>query len=199
MDSKIKELTEKIYQEGVQKGNEEAARIVEAAQAEARRIVAEAKKQAQQLEERSKRETTEFRQQTERELQLYAGQLIESTKASVSDLLTTKLVDQDVKAATEDLPFLQQMILEFARNFNLEKGLVISTKEAEALKAYFASRSAELLNKGLEVREIGGEPTSFVVSPKDGGYKIEFSPEHFAELFRSFLRPQMAQILFGNK
>ena len=57
MDTKIQELTDKIYKEGVEKGNEEAGRIIAdanaqkqailtEAEAEAKRIVAQAEKQA---------------------------------------------------------------------------------------------------------------------------------------------------------
>ncbi len=60
MDTKIQELTDKIYKEGVEKGNEEAGRIIAdanaqkqailtEAEAEAKRIVAQAEKQAAEL------------------------------------------------------------------------------------------------------------------------------------------------------
>ena len=60
MDTKIQELTDKIYKEGVEKGNEEAGRIIaeanaqkdtilKDAEAEAKRIVAAAEKQAAEL------------------------------------------------------------------------------------------------------------------------------------------------------
>ena len=62
MDTKIQELTDKIYKEGVEKGNEEAGRIIaeanaqkdtilKDAEAEAKRIVAAAEKQAAVEEE----------------------------------------------------------------------------------------------------------------------------------------------------
>ena len=60
MNTKIQELTDKIYREGVEKGNEEAGRIIAEAQsqkqsmiseaeAEAKRVIAEAEKQASEL------------------------------------------------------------------------------------------------------------------------------------------------------
>ena len=39
MENKIQELTDKIYHEGVEKGNEEARKLVEQAQNEAKKIV----------------------------------------------------------------------------------------------------------------------------------------------------------------
>ena len=46
----LSELTDKIYAEGVEKGNAEAQQIIAKAQAEAESIVAEAKKQAEALQ-----------------------------------------------------------------------------------------------------------------------------------------------------
>ena len=67
MDTKIQELTDKIYREGVEKGKEEAGRIisdanqqkqtiVNEAEAEAKRIVSAAEKQAAELEKNTKAE-----------------------------------------------------------------------------------------------------------------------------------------------
>ena len=46
MDTKIQELTEKIYQEGVEKGNEEAARIIAEAEARKKVLIEEAEAKA---------------------------------------------------------------------------------------------------------------------------------------------------------
>lgn len=67
MDTKIQELTDKIYKEGVEKGNEEAGRIIaeanaqkdtilKDAEAEAKRIVAAAEKQAAELKKNTEAE-----------------------------------------------------------------------------------------------------------------------------------------------
>ena len=39
MENKIQELTDKIYREGVEKGNEEAQRLIANAQEEAKKII----------------------------------------------------------------------------------------------------------------------------------------------------------------
>ncbi len=49
MEHKIQELTEKIYREGVEKGNEQAKKIVSDAQEEAKKIIENAKKEADAL------------------------------------------------------------------------------------------------------------------------------------------------------
>ena len=49
MENKIQELTEKIYREGVEKGNEEAQRLVSNAREEAAKILEEARKEAEAI------------------------------------------------------------------------------------------------------------------------------------------------------
>ena len=46
MENKIQELTDKIYREGVEKGNEEAQRLVSNAREEAAKIIEDARKEA---------------------------------------------------------------------------------------------------------------------------------------------------------
>ena len=45
MENKIQELTDKIYREGVEKGNEEAQKLIVKAQEEAQKIVENAQKE----------------------------------------------------------------------------------------------------------------------------------------------------------
>ena len=47
MENKIQELTDKIYREGVEKGNEEAQRLISSARDEAAKIVEDARKEAE--------------------------------------------------------------------------------------------------------------------------------------------------------
>ncbi|EEK17357.1 hypothetical protein PORUE0001_1869, partial [Porphyromonas uenonis 60-3] len=47
MDSKIKELTDKIYHEGVEKGNQEAAQILAKAKQQSDDMIATAQAEAQ--------------------------------------------------------------------------------------------------------------------------------------------------------
>ena len=49
MENKIQELTDKIYREGVEKGNEEGQRLIANAQEEAKKIIEDARKEAESI------------------------------------------------------------------------------------------------------------------------------------------------------
>ena len=52
MESKLQELTKKLYNEGVQKANKEADSILEKTNEESKNIIAEAKKKAESIIEK---------------------------------------------------------------------------------------------------------------------------------------------------
>ena len=66
MENKIQELTEKIYAEGVEKGNVEAARIVEEAKEKASDIVSKAKAEAEAIVAAAEKKATELEEQRRR-------------------------------------------------------------------------------------------------------------------------------------
>ena len=72
MDNKIQELTEKIYNEGVEKGKEEAQRIVNEAKETEKKMLVEAHKQADQILADAKKSAQELKNNTEAELKLCA-------------------------------------------------------------------------------------------------------------------------------
>ena len=49
MENKIQELTDKIYREGVEKGNEEAQKLIAKAQEEAKRIIEDARSEERRV------------------------------------------------------------------------------------------------------------------------------------------------------
>ena len=67
MKNKIQELTDKIYREGVEKGNEEAQKLIANAQEEAKRIVEEARKEADSIVTTAQKSATELADNTKSE------------------------------------------------------------------------------------------------------------------------------------
>ena len=72
----LSELTDKIYAEGVEKGNAEAQQIVEKANAKAADIIAEAEKKAASLIATAEHNAADLDKKTRAELKLYAEQSV---------------------------------------------------------------------------------------------------------------------------
>lgn len=193
---KIQELTEKIYREGVEKGQQEADRLVTEAKAQAEKIVAEAQEQAAAIENAAKRKATELETNTKNELKLYTGQALNALKSEVVNVLTDKVVGDEVSRLAADKDFLGKFAVTLAEKWQGDAPAVISSKDADALKAYFAKHAKALLDKGLKIEKVNGVDTLFTIQPEDGSYKVQFGKEEFESYFKTFLRPQLVEMLF---
>lgn len=196
MDSQIQALTEKVYQEGVLKGEQEAAKILAAANAQAEQVECDARARAEQIIAEARRSASELKSNTERELKLNASKLIEATKASIVDVLAGRIAGDSVQALTANPELLQRVVLEIAKGFDLKHGVEITSSQAEELKAYFAQNAKALLEEGLTIKQVAGKATQYTIRPQNGSFKVEIGEQEFVELFKSILRPQLAQELF---
>ena len=84
MENKIQELTDKIYREGVEKGNEEAQRLIGEAQKEAQKLLEEARKQADSIVADAQKKADELTDNTKSELKLFGGQAVNALKEETS-------------------------------------------------------------------------------------------------------------------
>lgn len=196
MDTKIQELTEKIYQEGVEKGNEEAARIIAEAEARKKVLIEEAEAKAKEIVASAEKQANELKKNTEAELKLFATQSIEALKSEVTNLITGKIVGDNIKAVVTDATFMRKVILELVKSWPSNENLVIQSADAENLQKYFLTNAKDLLNKGVTIEQVNGKKASFSIMPADGSYKVSFGEEEFVEFFKEFLRPQLVEALF---
>ena len=192
----LSELTDKIYAEGVEKGNAEAQQIVEKAQAKATDIVAEAEKKAAAIIAAAESKSADLDKKTRAELKLYAEQSVNAVKTEITNLLADKIAADSVKAATTDAKFMQGLIAKLAEQMAKDGEVLIETKDAEALKKYFAANAKGLLDKGVTIKEVKGIKTDFTIQPAKGGYKLAFGEAEFIAYFKEMLRPQLVEMLF---
>ena len=168
MESKIQELTDKIYREGVEKGNEEARRLVKNAENEALQIVENAKAEAESILAAARKSSKEMEEHTKSELKLFANQAMNA------------------------------FLITLANQWSVNEPIIISTSDAETLKNYFLAKAKNLLDKGVRIEQVNGQKVLFSISPADGAYKVNFGEEEFENYFKSFLRPQLVEMLFNK-
>jgi V/A-type H+-transporting ATPase subunit E len=196
MDTKIQELTEKIYREGVEKGNEEAERILSEANQKKQTIVNDAEAEAKRIIAAAEKKASELEKNTKAELRLYAAQAVEALKSEVANLLTGRVASANVQAVALDKDYIRKVILTIAAEWAKKETLTIQSADADALGQYFAANAKDLLNKTVKIEKVGGKDTSFTLVPADGSYKVTFGDEEFVAFFKDFLRPQLVELLF---
>jgi len=196
MNTKIQELTDIIYNEGVAKGQAEADQILAQAKEESQKIIQDARKEADALIAAAKKESADNAENVRKELKLYAAQAVEALKSEIATVVTDKIVQDSVKGFTADQKAFNEFILKLAQEWGKNQQIEIKSADAEALKKYFTANAKELLDKGVKISQVNGRVAEFSIQPADGSYKVNFGTEEFENWFKSILRPQLVETLF---
>lgn len=196
MNNKIQELTEKLLNEGVEKGNAEAEKIVASANDKAAQIVADAKAKAEEIIAAAKKDAKGVEDNTKNEIKMYAAQAVNALKSEIANVVCQKIVSETTAEVVGNKDFMNEFMLKMAEKWGAGEDIVISTADAASLKALFLKKAKSLLDKGVKIEQVNGQKALFTVQPADGSYKVNFGEAEFEEYFKNFLRPQFVEMLF---
>lgn len=196
MNNKIQELTDIIYNEGVAKGQAQADQILAQAREQAEKIISEARKQADSIVAAARKESADNAENVQKELRLYAAQAVEALKSEIATVVTDKIVTDSVKGFTADQKAFNEFMLRIAQEWGKNQQIEIKAQDAEALTRYFTANAKALLDKGVKITQVNGQPAEFSIQPADGSYKVNFGTDEFMNWFKSMLRPQLVETLF---
>lgn len=196
MNNKIQELTEKLLNEGVEKGNAEAEKIVASANDKAAQIVADAKAKAEEIIAAAKKDAKGVEENTKNEIKMYAAQAVNALKSEIANVVCQKIVSETTAEVVGNKDFMNEFMLKMAEKWGTGENIVISTADAASLKALFLKKAKSLLDKGVKIEQVNGQKALFTVQPADGSYKVNFGEAEFEEYFKNFLRPQLVEMLF---
>lgn len=202
MEQKIQELTEKIYQEGVQKGEEKSRALLDEAQSKAATIVADAKTEAEKIIANATNQAAEIKRNTEAEIKLSGTQLLATVKQQVLDLVGAKVLDESTTKTLSDPTVLKEFILMIVDKWNgsaepVRLDVLLPEQQQELVDAFKKSAS-DLLKKGVSINFSRSVKAGFRIGPENGTFKISLTDEDFAEFFKEYLRPRTRTWLFGE-
>lgn len=200
-NNKLQELTQKLYNEGLERGRAEAERLVAEAKESAAKIIAEAKAEAEAIAKAAEDRAEDIAKNAMADIALAGRQAMTKVKAELAEAVIMKTTGAAVKAATADSAFVKDMLLAMANNWTSStidvslKALLPEEKRAE-LDAVMQASAAELAKAGIEVGYTKDIKTGFKLGEKNGGYYIAFTDESFDALFKEYLREKVSNILF---
>ncbi|MBR7068040.1 MAG: hypothetical protein IKI28_06955 [Bacteroidales bacterium] len=205
IQSKLQELTEKIYREGLEKGQDEANQLLAQAKADAARIVSEAKAQAEQLKAAAQKEAADMRKNAETEINLSAKQVMGGLKQQIAAAIEAKLYKAPAIDALKDAEFMKSVISAAISRWNpnsterVSLNLLVPADMQQAIGEHFSAKALDQLNADLHVNADRSIKYGFKIGPGDGGYVVSFTEADFDALFKDYMRPKIAALLFGNK
>ncbi|MEG0033392.1 MAG: hypothetical protein RR689_03710 [Mucinivorans sp.] len=202
MENKLQELTQKLYNEGLEKGRAEAERLIADAKTEAAKLLAEARTQSEVLVKKAQEQAEDVRKNSMTEISLAGKQAVAQIRTEIATMIIAKTTAGGVKTAAMDPAFIKEMLLAVARNWNGANSSKVALQallpegERKQLDAAFETSTKELLAAGIEVGWSKEIKTGFKVGAKDGGYYISFSEADFDALLKEYLREKVAHLLY---
>jgi len=203
MDSKIQQLTETIYNEGVEKAREEADAILKDANEKAEQIKKDAQKEADRLLEETNEKSQELKKQVDSEIKMTTNQAVSAMKQEITTLITMKVIQPSVKELFSNTDYLKSLISDVVKGWiekeDFDLKVILPDSNRDQLEKYFKNNLSDELNKGLEVTFTKNIKSGFKIGPKDGSYIISFTDDDFTNFLKSYLRPKTSQLLFEEE
>ncbi len=200
MNSKIQQLTETIYQEGLQKAREEEAVILQEAKEKAAVIERNAQKEAERIVAEANEKALELKKQVDSEIKMTMNQAVSAIRQEITSLVTMKVLQPPVKDLFSDRDYMQNLISTVVKGW-LEKEsfdlkVILPESDRGKLDENYKNSLLKELNKGLKINFSSNIKSGFKIGPADGSYLISFTDEDFMNFLKGYLRPKTSQFLF---
>ncbi|MBU2540333.1 MAG: hypothetical protein KJ593_00355 [Candidatus Omnitrophica bacterium] len=198
MTEKLKDLLEKINEEGVKQAEEAARRIESKAEDDAEKILRDAKSQAEAIIDDARSHARKVKEAGELALKQSGRNLMLSLKEEIRSLLNKIIGAETAKimSAVDLEAILEKLIINFAK----EKGetsdikVLLKQEDLAKLKKTFILRLKERLKEPIEFRPAANINTGFSISFDKGKSFFDFTDEGLAEAIRNYLNPELARI-----
>ena len=199
MAMELEHLISKINQEGVEKGEKEAAEILARAKERAAAIVAEAEAAAKAHLAKAERDSEVYVERSARSLEQAARDLLIGVGQSIETMIqdiATSATDEALDPRT-----LKRMMVKMAQAYAEKNGtesrieLLIGEQDQAEIVKFFARQYRRRLVSGLNITIDHGVRKGFRVVLENERVYHDFSKPAIAEALANFLRPHLAEIV----
>ena len=204
MTSKIQELTEKIYQEGVDKAQNQANILLKEAEDKAAGLINDAQQKADNIILEAEKNSQEIYQGIKEELQSISRQVIAITKQKITDSVVIDASQTISKELLHDKDFLKTLILELVGKWDMSDGsvddlsLILSEEQLGKLDGIFKSGALQVLQSKKQILFDPSIKNGFEIISNSEGFKVSFSDENLENCFKIFMKPRIREYLFTS-
>jgi len=205
MENKLQELTQKLYESGVEKAKNDAEIIIAEAREKADQIIKNAGIGAESIIAKAKADSAELKLKTESELKLSSKQVIATVKNQITNLIVQDLLSKDLEKSFSDNDFIKTIIELIVKKWQPDEAqstdlqIILPQEKKENFNKYIKEKINQLLAKGLTVSFEDNFKSGFKIAPKDNSYIINFAQEDFDNFFKSYLRAKTANLIYGEE
>ena len=202
MTSKIQELTEKIYQEGVDKAEKQANILNKEAEEKATGLINDAQQKADNIILEAERKSQEIYRDITEELQSISSQVIAITKQKITDSIVTDSSKKMTKVLLDDKYSIKALVLELIKKWDLENGaiddlsLILSKEQFGKLDGIFKSGALQILQNKKRILFDPSLKNGFQIISNSEGFKVSFRNKDLENFFKLFMKPRIHEYLF---
>jgi len=202
MQNKLQELTDKLYNEGLSKGKQEADEMIAKAKKEAAEIISNAREESGKIIAEATREAGDIKHKVESEIKMAFRQSLTTIKNQIENTLISNSVNKPITAVTESGTLLKELISTAIASFNprgsdsVSLSLLLPENKRSELEAFIQNEISKQLNAGIEVSFDKKLQNGFKIGPKNEGYHISFTDKDLQQLFSEYLKPKTREFLF---
>ncbi|MBO5920625.1 MAG: hypothetical protein J6Q34_09095 [Bacteroidales bacterium] len=202
MQNKLQELTDKLYNEGLSKGKQEAEQMMANAKNEAAQIIAQAKEQAQEILAKAQNDAAELKSKTENDVKMASLQAFTAVKQQIESVITAKTL-APAKSAVAETEFLKEIVKAIVTAFNPQNSdsvaleIILPAEKQAELEQFAAEQLSKICSAGVDVQFSKGVQGGFKIAPKGEGYMLSFTDKDFENIIAEYLRPKTKELLFG--
>jgi V/A-type H+/Na+-transporting ATPase subunit E len=197
MEAQLKELIEKIRQDGVETAEQEAEKIIAEAKNEADGIIEEAHKKSKEMIENAKKENRR-QEQAGKEALVQAGRdLLISLEKKITQIFD-ELIKSETGAALEGKSLeniLTAMVKEWVKTRSDHITVLLPEDELKALEGSLKKKLTAELKKGVEIKPTNAVEKGFYISEKEGSSYYNFSAEGIAEIIAEYVNPRLSEAI----
>lgn len=198
MENKLDVLTKKLYEEGVDKANQEAENN-RSSKGKSSKIDCRGWGTGKGNKSRSSNRSRKYEKKAESEMTLSARQAITALKQSITSWYPVKWQEISLRQVLKTKHSCRKWLSLFwkmGRSFRKpEPGIAFVWGRERKFQQFVATKYKELLDKGLEIK-VGDHTDAFVIQPKDGGYQVAFSEKLFETFFNQYMRSFTKSLLY---
>ncbi len=196
MAEEIKELLEKIHEEGIKAAQNKASEIEKDARAKAEMIIQKAQLQANNLIADGQEKVKRFEDSAKVSLKQASRDMILSLKKEIISTLEKVIKADTSKILTSDE--LARIITNLIKEHSSDNVVVsLSQQDKDKLSDNFINKLKEELKKGIQLKSSSEIQTGFIISFDGGKSSFDFTDKSISEYLSLFLNSKIAELIKG--
>ena len=196
MEDKLKQLTKKIVEEGIEAAEQERTAMISDAKEKASKIIDEAEKKSKLILDNAQKEAAAIRERTESELSMVTRNIIVALKKDIRSLLQRKVVNEPVANTLKDKQYLVELIKSTLQQATDKKDKLVLLPESRLneVKETIASDLDKVLSEKIELQSSSGLFNGFAISCEGEDFFVSYSEADFARLLHECFNEEMNQL-----